>query len=314
MDAWKTRVHALSPLEHKMKSLPNTPQTGLLIAMTAFLVAPGMDVLAKLLTATLSPGMIVVGRFIAQTVLILPLVLAFGQWQRPVRGHIQAGVFLSLALLTINAALAVMPIANAIAIFFVEPLILTILSAIFLGERIGWRRILAVCVGLVGAIIVLRPNLAAYGASALLPLATAFFFAGYMMTTKVLAAGPNRLALQLWTGVFALLSMLCASILFPVVGLDGTDLAVPDQRELMLFLAMGLIALLSHQLIVHALVRIDASVVAPMQYLEIVSAVLFGWLIFNDLPDLLTWVGTAIIIGAGVYVFHRERTVQQEEP
>ena len=158
-----------------MYTIAHTPRAGLVLATIAFLVAPGMDVFAKLLTETLSPGMIVIGRFAAQTVWMLPLVMLAGQFIRPRPGHVAAGFFLAFALLTINAALAVMPIANAIAIFFVEPLILTLLSALILGERIGWRRVMAVLVGLIGAMVVIRPNFEEYGVTALLPLATAWF-------------------------------------------------------------------------------------------------------------------------------------------
>ena len=292
-----------------MFTIAYTPRAGLILATIAFLVAPGMDVFAKLLTETLSPGMIVIGRFAAQTVWMLPLVMLAGQFIRPRPGHVAAGFFLAFALLTINAALAVMPIANAIAIFFVEPLILTLLSALILGERIGWRRVMAVLVGLIGAMVVIRPNFEEYGVTALLPLATAWFFACYILVTRVMSQQGDRFALQFWTGVAAMIVMLAASGISHATPLPEIVLAVPDVYETMLFVAMDAFAVVSHQLIVNALARTEASVVAPMQYLEIISATIFGWWIFGDFPDLLTWVGAGIIIASGVYVFHRERQV-----
>lgn len=292
-----------------MFTIAYTPRAGLILATIAFLVAPGMDVFAKLLTETLSPGMIVIGRFAAQTVWMLPLVMLAGQFIRPRPGHVAAGFFLAFALLTINAALAVMPIANAIAIFFVEPLILTLLSALILGERIGWRRVMAVLVGLIGAMVVIRPNFEEYGVTALLPLATAWFFACYILVTRVMSQQGDRFALQFWTGVAAMIVMLAASGISHATPLPEIVLALPNLYETMLFVAMGAFAVVSHQLIVNALARTEASVVAPMQYLEIISATIFGWWIFGDFPDLLTWVGAGIIIASGVYVFHRERQV-----
>ena len=168
-----------------MLAIPNTARAGLMLAITAFLIAPGMDVFAKLLTETMSPGMIVIGRFATVSVFLLPMMMLAGQMILPRRGHWAAGRFLGFALLSFNTALSVMPIANAIAIFFVEPLILTLMSAVILGEKIGWRRISAVLVGLLGAIIVIRPNFEAYGVSAFLPLAAAGFFACYMLVTRV---------------------------------------------------------------------------------------------------------------------------------
>ena len=295
-----------------MLAIPDTPRTGLILATIAFLIAPGMDVFAKLLTETLSPGMIVIGRFASQTLLMLPLMILAGQMIAPRSGHWAAGFFLAFALLTINAALAVMPIANAIAIFFVEPLILTLLSALILGERIGWRRVSAVVVGLVGAMIVIRPNFEEYGATALLPLATAVFFACYILVTRVMSQQGKKLALQFWTGVAAMLVMLVATAITQSTALPAIELAYPNLYEATMFLAMGAFALVSHQLIVNALARTEASVIAPMQYLEIISATIFGWWIFSDFPDLLTWVGAGIIIASGIYVFHRERQATGE--
>ena len=290
-----------------MKPLAHTPQTGLTLITIAFLIAPGLDVFAKLLTETLSPGMVGFGRFAMQSLMLVPLVWLAGEWTRPRPGHWAAGALLAIALLFFNSALQVMPIANAIAIFFVEPLILTVLSALILKERIGWRRILAVVAGLIGALIVIRPNWAAYGPSAALPLGTAFAFACYVLITKVMVSSGRPLALQFWTGVSATLVLggaLSAGAVFqiPVVIPD-----LPGQQEMIWFVCMGLTALVAHQMIVHALARVDASVLAPMQYLEIFSATLFGWWIFGDFPDELTWLGTGIIIASGIYVFHRER-------
>jgi len=297
-----------------MRPLADTPQTGLVILTVAFLIAPGMDVFAKLLTVTHSPGMVAMGRFMIQTALMLPLVMLAGQWSAPRAGHWLAGLFLAMALLTINAAFVVMPIVNALAIFFVEPLVLTLLSAVVLGERFGWRRLVAVLIGLVGALVVIRPNWAAYGPSAVLPLVTALCFASYLLVTKVMAAGRNKLALQFWTGVSASLVLLIANSAGEAAALPALSLALPGGREVLLFLGMGALAVVSHQMIVHGLARVDASLAAPMQYLEIVSATLFGWWVFADFPDPLTWLGTAIIITSGLYVFHRERKLAGTTP
>lgn len=295
-----------------MRALPETPRAGMIIMALAMLIAPGMDVFAKLLTETASPGQVTLGRFLVQTLLLVPLVWMTGQWSRPRPGHALAGAFLAVALVAINAAFTVMPIVNAIAIFFVEPLVLTVLSVLILGEKIGWRRVMAVVVGLIGAMIVIRPNWAAYGPTAVLPLITAFCFASYMLVTKVMATGPNKFALQFWSGAFALCFLTIFTIVGDCAGSEIAALEVPTLETLWFYLAMGGLAVLTHQMIVHALARADASLAAPMQYLEIVSATLFGWLVFSDFPDPLTWAGAAIIIGAGLYVFRRERLVDRK--
>lgn len=292
-----------------MRALPDTPQTGLALVTVGFLIAPGLDVFAKLLTANHAPGMVGVMRFASSAAILLPLMLIAGQWSRPRLAHLLAGLFLGLALMTINAALKVMPIANALAIFFVEPLVLTLLSALILKEKIGWRRISAVAIGLVGAMIVLRPNLAAYGPSAAWPLATAFFFACYMILTRVMTLSGKLLAMQFWVSLSAVGVLGTLVLIHPpsVSGLLAASL--PGPSELWLLPAMGILGVIGHQILAHGLKRAEASLIAPMQYLEIVSAVLFGWWIFNDFPDMMTWVGTAIIIASGIFVLHRERTV-----
>ena len=119
-----------------MKPIPDTPQAGVAIMASAMFIAPFMDLIAKLLTETMSAGAIGLGRFLAQSLILLPLVLAARQWSRPTWLHIVAGCFLATALVAINAALKHMPIANVLAIFFVEPLILTLMSAYLLGEAL----------------------------------------------------------------------------------------------------------------------------------------------------------------------------------
>lgn len=272
----------------------------------AMLIAPALDAIAKLLMERLSPAQVGTGRFLMQSLVMLPLLILAREAGRPRPTHLLAGLFLGLAILFINMALQVMPVANAIAIFFVEPLILTLLAALILGERLGWRRLLAVAVGLVGVLIVLRPNISAYGLSALFPLATALSFACYMLVTRVMSLAGGKLALQFWTGLAAM-ATLATWMLIGASLPEGPPILMPNGHEAALFLGLGLVAALVHQMIVRALSMVEAGVAAPLQYLEIASATLLGWLIFGDFPDALTWLGTAIIIGAGIYVFHRER-------
>ena len=275
----------------------------------AMLIAPGLDVIAKLLLDRLSPAQVAAGRFIVQTLVLAPVLMRPGISRRPAPGHALAGLCLGAALVCLNNALTVMPVANAIAIFFVEPLILTALGALVLKERIGWRRVAAIAVGLVGALVVLRPNVAEYGATALFPLATALFFAFYMLITRAMSRHRRGGAgLQFWSGAFAAMALVLAALAEGAVA-EGPRVGLFELngREWLLFAGLGALAALSHRLIVLALTRVEAGIAAPFQYLEIVSATLLGWLVFGDFPDALTWAGTAIIVGAGLYVFHRTR-------
>ena len=295
-----------------MKPIPDTPQAGVAIMASAMLVAPFMDLFAKLLTESLSPGVIGLGRFAAQSVVLLPFVLVAGQWGRPTWMHLLAGLFLAAALIAFNSALKYMPIPNAISIFFVEPLILTLLSAYILGEGLGWRRLSAVTAGLVGALIVIRPNWAAFGPAAIYPLFAACGFACYLLITRVMTQKGGRLALQFWIGVSALGALAVATLIGDRLGAPALALAMPQGEQWLWIGAMGAIAAVSHQMISHAFARAEAGVLAPLQYLEIISATLIGWYFFGDFPDRLTWLGTAVIICSGVYVFHRERQLARK--
>ncbi|HSF96170.1 MAG TPA: DMT family transporter [Thermohalobaculum sp.] len=290
-----------------MKAIPDTPQAGVALMASAMMFAPFMDLFAKLLTDTMSPGAIGLGRFVAQSAILLPFMLAVGQKGWPTRLHFLAGVLLAAALLAINTALKYMPIANVLAIFFVEPLILTLMSAYLLGEGLGWRRLSAVLVGLAGAMIVIRPNWAAFGPAAFYPLITAFCFAGYLLITRIMAQRGKRVALQFWIGASAMLTYAVALIIGDHFQAPVLLITWPGGYELALLGGMGLLAAVSHQMINNAFARAEAGVLAPLQYLEIISAVLIGWFVFSDFPDPLTWLGTAVIVAAGVYVFRRER-------
>lgn len=289
-----------------MRAIPDTPAAGIALMAAAMMMAPGMDVCAKLLGDTMSPAAIAIWRFIAQLGFLIPMMLWAGSRGPLTRLHLFGGLCLATAIVSINAALAVMPLANTIAIFFVEPLILTVLSALILGEGIGWRRLLGVVTGLIGALIVIRPAWDQFGLAAILPLITAFAFAGYLIVNRVLSRRGDRLALQFWIAAAALAVLAVASA---TLGHAAGFLAfsIPVMPDVPLILLQGIIAAVGHQLVAQALARAEAGALAPLQYLEIISAVAFGWLIFGDLPDAFTWTGTAIIVASGLYVFYRER-------
>ena len=203
-----------------------------------------------------------------------------------------------------------MPIADAIAIFFVEPLILTLISAVFLGEKIGWRRLAAVAVGFIGALIVIRPSFINVGWPALLPLATAFCFAIYLALTRSLANDVGPLAIQALTGYAGCLTLSIAIGLGMLFGIDAALPIWPTPRQWSLLIVLGVIATGAHLLIVMAFRLTSASILAPFQYLEIISATLLGLLIFGDFPQPITWLGVAIIVGSGLFVYWRERRLQ----
>ena len=296
-----------------MRPIPDTPAAGIILMACGVSVAPVMDVCAKILTETMTPGSVALWRFVAQLCVLAPMLMLPRVWRLPGPFHLLGGLSLATALVAIAAALEAMPLANVIAIFFVEPLILTLMSAYILGEGLGWRRLSAVAVGLVGALVVIRPAWDEFGVASLYPLITAFAFASYLLCNRVMRRHGDRIVLQFWIALFGLAGLATALLLGEAAGIGFLALDIPGERELPFVVLMGLIAFGGHQLVVQALARAEAAALAPLQYLEIIAAVLLGWLVFGDLPDAVTWIGTAIIVAAGVYVFARERQLPPGE-
>lgn len=285
---------------------------GLILMALAVLTIPISDTVAKWLSADLSVGEIAWLRFVFQTLFLLPFVAMFWRGGRLRTIHLILGTFIAASILFLFWGLAHLPLANNIALFFVEPLILVIFSALFLGERITARRWIGVIGGLVGAVVILRPNWSAYGLASLLPIAAAACYAAYLTATRALASAPrprDALVLQFWVGAAASLIMLGFMLLGQGLGWSLTQWDMPSAMEWFWLASAGVLASFAHVLIAMAFARSDASLLAPLQYLEIFGATLLGWLIFAEWPDGFTILGGLIIIAAGLVVI-RERPVE----
>ncbi|MFN3207627.1 MAG: DMT family transporter [Roseovarius sp.] len=298
-----------------MNDPKGTASLGILLMVGFSLIAPAMDASAKLIGDALAVGQIVAARFGVQAAILLPLALGLGWLHRPaVREgalHLLRGALILLATACFFQALRYMPIADAIAIFFVEPFILTLLGGLMLGEPIGPRRYAACAVGFIGALFVIRPSFAEVGPTAFLPLVTAVCFAFYMILTRRMAVRMHPISMQAYTGLAAFLIIAPVLWAFDGSGVAPLDPFWPERRELLLLAAVGLLATTSHVCISFALKLAPASVLAPIQYLEIVGAAGLGYLIFGDLVDLPTFFGIFLIVSAGLYVFVRERQMER---
>ena len=298
------------------KEITNQGNTlhGIGLMTLAMLIIPCMDIVAKYLSATIAPLEIAFCRFVFQTLFAFIFILLFSNLST-LRGlnlgpQFMRGFFLAGATLLFFTAIQHMPVANAIAIFFVEPLILTALSAIMLKESVGLRRWGAVIVGFIGALFILRPGFLSFGWHAILPLGTAFLFALYIIFTRRLSTSGSMLAIQFYTGVSGSLLLGIILLFTSLLQLDGFTATLPNQFEFLLLALVGIFSFVCHGLIVLAAKNAPAAVIAPLSYIEIVSATFFGYLVFGDFPDNWTWIGIAIVIASGLYVAHRERLQQ----
>ncbi len=293
----------------------NDVSFGLTLMVIAVLISPLIDIFAKLAITTVPSAEITAVRFVLQMIFILPIVVVRGTlfdltWKKTGL-HMLRGGLLVVTMLSFITTLKAMEVADAIAIFFVEPIILTILGSIFLKETIGWRRYTACGVGFFGALLVIQPSMQEVGWIALLPVVSAFGLAVFLLVTRMVAQNEDPWSMQFHAGVWG--ALFCAVLLYTG---DGTgseifDPVLPDMTASLYLLGVGVTATISGVLGVYAYRAAPASVLAPLQYLEIVSATIFGWLVFGHLPDALKWLGIAIIIGSGLYIIWRERRVNK---
>lgn len=287
---------------------------GIGLANLGMFLLPGMDAIAKYIggIGAMSPGQLTFIRFFVQAVFFAFWLLVFSGAAslRPKRLglNVARGALIATASLLFFIAVKYMPLADAIAVFFVEPLILTLLSFIVLREPVGWRRVSAVVVGFIGALIVIQPSFALFGPVSLLPLGTATLFACYLLLNRVAGAYDSASNMQFIAGVSGTLVLGAAIIGGEAFGL--ADMVFHWDAPAWIWglaVAMGVIGCIGHHLIVQAFKLAPASLLAPFQYIEIVAAAGLGWLVFNELPTLSKWLGIAIIVLSGLYVFWHER-------
>lgn len=204
-----------------------------------------------------------------------------------------------------NAGIKTTPLATATTIMFLGPLFVTMLSIPMLGEKVGVRRWSGVMIGLLGALVVVRPwesGLGATGTGMLFLLAAAFTNANYqILTRKVRADDP--LTSLLFTATAGAIVTSCMVPWF---------WTWPTAKGWLLFAASGLFGGLGHYCLIHSLKAAPASVVAPFNYSSILWATLFGLVIWQEFPDGWTWAGAVLIIASGLYVFHRERVTHAQ--
>lgn len=290
---------------------------GIQLMTLGALLLPIMDAAAKVLGEEVSSGVIVLGRFGFQTLFLLPLVWSTLYLPKGIelQLHLKRSFSLAFATLCFFTAIQVMPIADALAIFFVMPLLVTLLSPWMLGEKAGWRRTVAASVGMLGAVIIIQPGQEAFGPRALLPLCTALGFTFYLMYTRKLArvgdgGGVSALTMQFYSGAFGSLIMGAVLLLMQLFDLPMFALAELEAWQWRQLVLVGFLAAVGHMIITTAFKYADASMLAPFQYIELVSAALIGWWLFGDIPTLNTWIGSTILVASGLYIFHRERAAE----
>ena len=215
---------------------------------------------------------------------------------RPVL-HLTRSLLMLLATTLFFTALRYLNLADAVAINFAAPLLVTALSILLLGEKVGWRRWAAIFVGFVGVLIIIRPGMGIVHWAAFLPLGTAVCYAFYQVLTRIAARTDNVQTSLFWTSA---VGVLVSSCIVPFYWITPTLTAWGWM------IALGAIYGVGHYLLIRGLEIAEASVVSPFIYTQIIWAGLLGYLLFDNLPDVATLTGAAIVIGSGLYIWRRE--------
>jgi drug/metabolite transporter (DMT)-like permease len=263
------------------------------------------DTCLKLASEELPLGQILAMRGGMVTLFLIPIVWMSGAFRYVhllPNWHVVSRTFAEIASAFLYLlAVFHIPIATTNAILQVVPLALTAAGAVFLAEKVGWRRWTAIAVGFAGVMIVVRPGFAGFSAYALLALASMLFITLRDMNSRMMPRAIPALLIALVTGFF--------------VGLSGPGIALflgetwvmPSGHGIGLIAVSILFLVGGYLTSVIAMRHGDISVVAPFRYSVIVWAMIVGYLVFGDVPDAPMLIGTAIIIATGVYTFHRER-------
>lgn len=239
-------------------------------------------------------------RYAGQMALVLVLLLPrLRQVSRTAFPGLQAlrSLFLLLATGFFFLGLSLIPISDAAALMSVNPVLITLGAALFLGERLGPRRVAGIAVAMVGALIVIRPGSGVFSVAALAPLAAAVSYSGYALLTRKVGPREDPWTSMLYTALFGTIVLSCV-VPFFWVSPDGTSL-----------LLMGVIALcgtVGQLCLIRAFSQGEAAMLAPFAYCGLIFATLWGVLFFAEIPDIWTICGALVIAGSGLYVWHRE--------
>ena len=271
--------------------------------LLAWVILPVMDGLAKYLSVDLPVLQIVWARYFFTVVITLSFIIIFFRKQLVWTSKPKLQLFRGLILLCANMlffyAISIISLTKALTLAFVAPLIVTALSPFILGEIVGYRRWLAVTIGFIGSLIVIRPGFIEFNVATLAALGTGFFYGIYFIITRKLHTADSPLLTLLITGVVGAIIL---SAYMPFSWIE------PNPNQWLFMFCIGLCASVGHFFLILSLKYADASKLAPFSYFEIVTNVIIGYYFFSDFPDIWTWVGLLIIINSGIYISIRERS------
>ena len=274
--------------------------------LLAWLFLPFMDGIAKYLSADIPVLQITWARYFFTVIFTLPIMYFFFNkqltWSKKPKLQFLRGIILLCANICFFYSISVISLAKALTLAFIAPLIVTALSPVFLGERVGVKRWTAVILGFIGSLVVIRPGFVELNLASFSALGTGIMYGFYLLITRKLSTVDNPLLTLLLTG---LTGVVIISFAMPFVWV------YPSVNEWYLMSFIGIFAIIGHLFLILSLKYADASKLAPFSYFEIITNIIIGYYFFKDFPDNWTFLGLFIIISSGIYIYRREHITSQ---
>jgi len=230
--------------------------------------------------------------------------------------HMLRGLCVVFANMTFFLGLAAMPIADAVAIFFISPLVITIFSVVFLGETVGPRRWAAIAVGFLGVLVMMRPGTETFQLASILPLAAAFCYAGIHVITRRIGGTESAATMAFYIQIMFIIVSLAMGLALgdgrfgnqtdPSLAFLLREWSWPVPADYPIFLIIGIGIAVAGYLISQAYRVAEASFVAPFEYLALPMSVIFGMIVFDEFPSGWDYVGMALILSAGLFAIWRD--------
>ena len=294
---------------------------GILFLVAGIAVFAVQDLILKLLSGTYPLHQAMVIRSLTAAPLLLILVHLNGGvrtlFTPGLNRMIGRGFVMFMAYTSYYLALAALPLATTVALYFAAPLFITLLSVLILNERVGLLRWLAVGAGFVGVIIIVRPGSDLFDWAAPLAVISGLTYGISMVAARRLGTSETAAALAFWGNAVFLCCALILSAVFgsgDLAGVGHKSVAfmtrgwvMPTGFDICLMMACGVIAAAGLTLLTQAYRIAQSNVVAPFEYTALIWGVLYGWMFWSDWPDSTGWIGIAIIVGSGLFVIWQER-------
>ena len=268
---------------------------------SAWMIVPVMDAFAKYLSSSMDVMQITWARYFFTVIFTLTLMILFYReslvWTKKPALQLIRGLIFVFSTYLFFYAISEISLPKALTLAFVAPICVTALSPFFLNEKVGIKRWMAVSLGFLGTLIVIRPGFIEFNLATFAALGNGICYGFYLILTRKLSTSDNSLLTLLFSGV---VGTIIISLFLPSVWVNPT----PNQWIMMAII--GFIASVAHLFLILSLKYADASKLAPLGYTEIITNILISYYFFYELPDNWTYLGLFIIVLSGLYISRRE--------